>query len=79
MLEQPDLLKSLAIISDATARRSAVDKDDLKPYHREDIADLPLIRTQLASGQSCKSQDSGKYWYFVVLAKASLATSRSLL
>ena len=28
----PDLLKTLAILSDAIARRSAVDRDDLKPY-----------------------------------------------
>ena len=28
----PDLLKALAILSDATVRRSAVDWEDLKPY-----------------------------------------------
>ena len=28
----PDLLKPLAILSDTTARRSAVDQEDLKPY-----------------------------------------------
>ena len=28
----PDLLKALAILSDTTARRSAVDREDLKPY-----------------------------------------------
>ena len=27
-----DLLKALAIVSDTTVRRSAVDQDDLKPY-----------------------------------------------
>ena len=28
----PDLLRTLAILSDAIVRRSAVDRDDLKPY-----------------------------------------------
>ena len=28
----PDLLKTLAILSDTTIRRSAVDHEDLKPY-----------------------------------------------
>ena len=28
----PELLKSLAILSDITVRRSAVDREDLKPY-----------------------------------------------
>ena len=28
----PDLLKALAILSDATVIRSAVDQEDLKPY-----------------------------------------------
>ena len=28
----PDLLKALAILSDATVQRSAVDRQDLKPY-----------------------------------------------
>ena len=28
----PDLLKALAILSDATLRRSAVDPEALKPY-----------------------------------------------
>ena len=28
----PDFLKTLAILSDATVRRSAVDREDLKPY-----------------------------------------------
>ena len=28
----PDLLKALAILSDTTIRRSAVDQKDLKPY-----------------------------------------------
>ena len=31
-LVAPDLLKTLAILSDTTARRSAVDREDLKPY-----------------------------------------------
>ena len=30
-LVAPDLLKTLAILSDTTARRSAVDREDLKP------------------------------------------------
>ena len=28
----PELLKTLAIISDTTVRRSVVDQEDLKPY-----------------------------------------------
>ena len=28
----PDLLKALAILSDTTVQRSAVDQEDLKPY-----------------------------------------------
>ena len=28
----PDLLKALAILSDTIVRRSAVDREDLKPY-----------------------------------------------
>ena len=28
----PDLLKALVILSDTTVRRSAVDREDLKPY-----------------------------------------------
>ena len=28
----PDLLQVLVILSDTTARRSAVDREDLKPY-----------------------------------------------
>ena len=28
----PDLLKALAILSDRTVRRSAIDPEDLKPY-----------------------------------------------
>ena len=31
----PDLLKALAILSDATVRRSAVDQEDPKPYGSE--------------------------------------------
>ena len=32
----PDLLKALAILSDTTVRRSAVDREDLKPYWRSE-------------------------------------------
>ena len=32
----PDLLKSLAILSDTTVRRSAVDQEDLKPYWKSE-------------------------------------------
>ena len=28
----PDLLKALAFLSDTTVRRSAVDREDIKPY-----------------------------------------------
>ena len=32
----PDLLKALAILSDTTLRRSAVDREDLKPYWKSE-------------------------------------------
>ena len=32
----PDLLKALAILSDTTAKRSAVDREDLKPYWKSE-------------------------------------------
>ena len=32
----PDLLKGLAILSDTTVRRSAVDREDLKPYWKSE-------------------------------------------
>ena len=32
----PDLLKALAILSDTTVRRSAVDQKDLKPYWKSE-------------------------------------------
>ena len=32
----PDLLKALAILSDMTVRRSAVDREDLKPYWKSE-------------------------------------------
>ena len=31
----PDLLKALAIMLDTTVRRSAVDREDLKPYWKQ--------------------------------------------
>ena len=36
----PDLLKALAIPSDTTARRSAVDREYLKPYWKSEKAML---------------------------------------
>ena len=32
----PDLLKALAVLSDTTLRRSAVDQEDLKPYWKSE-------------------------------------------
>ena len=32
----PDLLKALAILSDTTVRRFAVDREDLKPYWKSE-------------------------------------------
>ena len=32
----PDLLKALPILSDTTVRRSAVDREDLKPYWKSE-------------------------------------------
>ena len=36
----PDLLKALAILSDTTVRRSAVDQEDLKPYWKSEIIQI---------------------------------------
>ena len=38
----PDLLKALVILSDATARRSAVDWEDLKPYWKSEKGHISL-------------------------------------
>ena len=49
------------------------------PLNRGGIADLPLLRTVLAIGQSLESQVSGKRESFVLVAYPSLAASRTLL
>ena len=38
----PDLLKALAILSDTTVRRSAVDREDLKPYWKSEKDHISL-------------------------------------
>ena len=38
----PDLLKALAILSDTTVRRSAVDREDLKPYWKSEKSHISL-------------------------------------
>ena len=38
----PDLLKTLAILSDTTVRRSAVDREDLKPYWKSENGHISL-------------------------------------
>ena len=38
----PDLLKALAILSDTTVRRSAVDRQDLKPYRKSEKGHISL-------------------------------------
>ena len=38
----PDLLKALAIFSDTTLRRSAVDREDLKPYWKSEKSHISL-------------------------------------
>ena len=38
----PDLLKALAILSDTTVRRSAVDREDLKPYWKSEKGHISL-------------------------------------
>ena len=38
----PDLLKALAILSDTTVRRSAVDQEDLKPYWKLEKSHISL-------------------------------------
>ena len=38
----PDLLKTLAILLDTTVRRSAVDREDLKPYWKSEKSNISL-------------------------------------
>ena len=38
----PDPLKALAILSDTTVRRSAVDREDLKPYWKSEKGHISL-------------------------------------
>ena len=38
----PDLLKALAILSNTTVRRSAVDQEDLKPYWKSEKGHISL-------------------------------------
>ena len=38
----PDLLKALAILSDTTVRRSAVDQEDIKPYWKSEKGHISL-------------------------------------
>ena len=38
----PDLLKALAVLSDATLRRSAVDWKDLKPHWKSEKGNISL-------------------------------------
>ena len=38
----PDLLKALVILSDTTVRRSAVDREDLKPYWKSEKGHISL-------------------------------------
>ena len=42
----PDLLKALAILSDTTVRRSAVDQKDLKPYWKSEKGHISLSDQQ---------------------------------
>ena len=42
----PDLLKALAILSDTTVRRSAVDQEDLKPYWKSEKGHISLGNQQ---------------------------------
>ena len=42
----PDLLKALAILSDTTVRRSAVDQEDLKPYWKSEKGHIFLADQQ---------------------------------
>ena len=41
-LVAPDLLKALAILSDTTIIRSAVDQEDLKPYWKSERGHISL-------------------------------------
>ena len=44
----PDLFKALAILSETTVRRSAVDREDLKPYWKtETVAPAQKLRSFL--------------------------------
>ena len=51
----------------------------LRPFNREGIADLPLLRTLLAICQKSQELSSWEVMHFIVLlAYASLAASRTL-
>ena len=54
----PDLLKDLAIMSDKTVRRSAVDQQDLKPYWKSEKSEIRNETFQ----QSCKQDSSDIHW-----------------
>ena len=41
-LSSPDLLNALAVLSDTTVRRSAVDLEDLKPYWKSEKGHICL-------------------------------------
>ena len=60
----PDLLKVLAILSDTTVRRSAVDQEDLKPYWKQKKDHISLGDQQLL---------------FTSFSKTLLITERRLL
>ena len=49
-----DLLKALAILSNTTVRRSAVHREDLKPYWKSEKSSHLIDHGTLESGISCK-------------------------
>ena len=68
----PDLLKVLAILSDTTVRRSAVDQKDLKPYQKSEKKHLSQWSAMLLFTSFLKTLPSQKklvrfYRYIVVL------------
>ena len=60
----PDLLKALAILSETTVRRSAVDREDLKPYWKSEKGHISLGDKQS--------------YYLQVFSKTLLTTERRL-
>ena len=67
-----DLLKALAILSDTTVRRSAVDQEDLKPYWKREKkshfcrrSTIVLVKSFLKALLTTERRLTG--WYFLAV------------